>query len=166
MKWQQIHRLYYGVTRLLLLKMHPGTMPESGAILGQDFQIDSLQLWDAALCYTNGKVSISIWVNNEQFSKCYPYFPSLDVATDFSCDSSHSSLLLAPSSCSKGCSIMYLRLSAQIFSLLNNSLQGDMKQKITLEYSPCLLYNLSENLQYPSLQTGSWPMKFCTDKLQ
>lgn len=35
-------------------------MPESGAILGQDFQIDSLQLWDAALCYTNGKVSISI----------------------------------------------------------------------------------------------------------
>lgn len=59
-----------------------------------------------------------------------------------------------------------LRLSAQIFDLLNNSLQCDMKQKITLEDSLCLLHNLRENLQYPSLQTGNWPVKFCTDKLQ
>lgn len=53
-----------------------------------------------------------------------------------------------------------LWLPAQIFNLLSSSLQGDMKQNITLEYSPCLLCNLSENLQYPSLQTGAGPWSF------
>lgn len=49
-------------------------------------------------------------------------------------------------------------------SLLNNSLHGDINHKITLEDLPCLLQNLTENLKYPSLQTGKWPVKFCTDK--
>ena len=67
-------------------------MPASDSIFAHDFQIYSVELLDAALCYINGKVFISFCVNNrEQFHKCYPIsFPG--AATDFSCDASHVSV--------------------------------------------------------------------------
>lgn len=71
MKLQSIHELYYSTTKLVLLKMHTGTMPASDDILAQDFQTYSAELLDAAPCYISDKVSVSFGVNNtEQFPKC------------------------------------------------------------------------------------------------
>lgn len=50
-------------------------MPASDDICAQDFQIYSVELLDAALCYTNGKASISFCMNNrEQFPEYYLVF--------------------------------------------------------------------------------------------
>lgn len=75
MKLKSIHELYYSATKPVLLKMHSDTMLASDDIFAQDFQIYSAELLDAALCYTNGKVSISFCMNHrEQFLVYYLIF--------------------------------------------------------------------------------------------
>lgn len=64
MKVKSVHELYYSATKPVLFKMHTDTMLASDAIFAQDFHIYSDELPDAALCYTNGKISISFCMNH------------------------------------------------------------------------------------------------------